>query len=222
MSLVNDALRRARDAQQQAPPPPPSQMQFRPIDTTSHARHNLALLIPAALAVVALLVLFFVWQWAQEHRRSGLQEARAFTPPASQMAITPQSASASMPETATAQAAVAEPVLSPQPDSSTTPVAASANSPAAPSIATLAYPPIAEQPQTNSTNLLAMSPLAPPKTPPLRLQAIVFDPKRPSALINGKTVFVGDKLGDSRVVAIDRESATIVGSGKTTVLTLEE
>jgi hypothetical protein len=63
---------------------------------------------------------------------------------------------------------------------------------------------------------------APPKTPPLRLQAIVFNPKQPSALISGKTVFVGDKLGDTRVVAIDRESATLVKSGQTNVLSLEE
>ena len=67
-----------------------------------------------------------------------------------------------------------------------------------------------------------MPPPVSPQTPPLRLQAIVFNPKRPSALISGKTVFVGDKVGNSRVVAIDQESATIAGAGKTNVLTLEE
>jgi hypothetical protein len=50
----------------------------------------------------------------------------------------------------------------------------------------------------------------------------VFNPKRPSAQINGKTLFIGDKLGDSRVVAIGQESATLVGAGKTNVLILPE
>ena len=60
-------------------------MQFRPVEPTQHARHSLALLVPAALAVVALLALFFVWQWAQEPRGARPQEARALTPTSSQI-----------------------------------------------------------------------------------------------------------------------------------------
>jgi hypothetical protein len=41
-------------------------------------------------------------------------------------------------------------------------------------------------------------------------------------MIGGKTLFVGDKLGDLRVVAIDKESATLVGAGQTNVLSLPE
>jgi hypothetical protein len=62
-----------------------------------------------------------------------------------------------------------------------------------------------------------------PATPaPLRLQAIIFNPRRPSAMISGKTLFIGDKLGDLRVAAISKESAILVGAGKTNVLTLAE
>ncbi|HOS76060.1 MAG TPA: hypothetical protein PKW12_12450, partial [Verrucomicrobiota bacterium] len=61
-----------------------------------------------------------------------------------------------------------------------------------------------------------------PKPPPLRLQAIIFDPRRPSAMINGKLVFLGDKVRDFRVARIDQESATLVGGGLTNVLTLLE
>jgi hypothetical protein len=39
-------------------------------------------------------------------------------------------------------------------------------------------------------------------------------------MIGGRTLFVGDKLGDLRVLAIDRESATLGGAGHTNVLTL--
>ena len=62
--------------------------------------------------------------------------------------------------------------------------------------------------------------MAPPKPAPLRLQAIVYNPKRPSVLISGKTLFIGDKLGDLRVAAIDQESATLVGVDQTNVFSL--
>jgi hypothetical protein len=67
-----------------------------------------------------------------------------------------------------------------------------------------------------------MAPPTPPKPAPLRLQAIIFTPKRPSAMISGRTLYVGDKLGDLRVVAIDKESATLTGAGQTNVLSLPE
>jgi len=54
------------------------------------------------------------------------------------------------------------------------------------------------------------------------LQAIVYSSTRPSAMIGGRTLFVGDKLGDMRVLAIDRDSATLAGLGQTNVLTLSQ
>ena len=62
----------------------------------------------------------------------------------------------------------------------------------------------------------------PPKPAPLRLQGIFFHPKRPSAIISGKTVFIGDKVGDLRVVAIEPDGATLVGAGQTNVLSLSQ
>jgi hypothetical protein len=41
-------------------------------------------------------------------------------------------------------------------------------------------------------------------------------------MISGKTLFIGDKLGDLRVVAISKESAILAGAGQTNVLTLSE
>ncbi len=79
---------------------------------------------------------------------------------------------------------------------------------------------VVREQESDATNSVAITP--PPKPAPLRLQAIVFNPQRPSALISGKTLFIGDKLGDARVVAIDQESATLVSAGKTNLLTLPE
>jgi hypothetical protein len=60
--------------------------------------------------------------------------------------------------------------------------------------------------------------------PAPKLQAIVYNPRNPSATINGKTVFVGEKVGEWKVAAIDKESATLVGlsGGETNILRLGE
>jgi hypothetical protein len=57
-----------------------------------------------------------------------------------------------------------------------------------------------------------------PKTSLPRLQGIFFHATRPSAIMNGKSVFVGDKVGEFRVTAITRDSATVVGAGQTNIL----
>jgi len=41
-------------------------------------------------------------------------------------------------------------------------------------------------------------------------------------MIGGKTLFVGDKVGDLRIVAIGKDSATLAGGGQTNVLSLAE
>jgi hypothetical protein len=39
-------------------------------------------------------------------------------------------------------------------------------------------------------------------------------------MISGRTLFIGDRLGGLRLVAIDRQSATLIGHGRTNVLSL--
>lgn len=220
MSLVNDALRRAKEVQQQAAPPPPSQMQFRPVEPGQRGRHGLGLMVPAALAVVVLLALFFVWQWAQGGKATGLQEARALTRPAVQTTIAPQPVSPSVAAATPAPAPPSEPSPPLQPEFLPASATGLADSLAAPASVTPTSSMVATEQESEATNSAAITP--PPKPAPLRLQAIIFNPKRPSALISGKTLFIGDKLGDSRVVAIDQDSATLVGGGKTNVLSLPE
>lgn len=64
-------------------------------------------------------------------------------------------------------------------------------------------------------------PPAPPALPPLRLQAVFYTPPRPSAMIGGETVRVGDSVRDLQVVAIGSTSILLVGAGRTNFLTLE-
>ena len=210
MSLINDALRRAKDAQQQTPLPPSPELPFRPVEPAQQrARRGLGLLLPVALTAVALLALILVWEWNRTGGTATPTEVNArtarvahATPPALALAAQP--------------APGQEPASPPALATDTTATLATDATPAP------ADEPLASVQESEATNAPAMTPPPPPKPAPLRLQAIIFTPKRPSAMISGKTLYVGDKLGDLRVVAIDKESATLAGAGQTNVLSLPE
>ena len=212
MSLINDALRRAKDAQQQAPLSSSPDLPFRPVEPAQQrARRGLGLLLPAALAVVAILVLFVAWQWAQQGGPVMPREAAARTArPAQTPAEAPLKPAGV--DTAAAVAAIVSPPQLPPPVSAATPVGEATTG--------VTNPPVADTQVSQATDAAPVAAPEPPKPAPLRLQAIFFSPKRPSVIISGKTAFVGDKLGDLRVVAIDQESATLAGAGQTNVLSL--
>lgn len=44
---------------------------------------------------------------------------------------------------------------------------------------------------------------------PLKVQGIFFRTNDPSAIINGQTVFVGDRVGKARITAIEKQSVTV-------------
>lgn len=178
MSLINDALKRAKQAQQQKPPEAPP-MQFRPVEAGQQPKKSNAG-IWIAVAVIALLAIGFVFRQTRKNGFGSPKEAKA-------REIVP-----------------ANPA--PQETAPVTPTNAPAPNP--------------NELASHDTNAPAVDE-APAKPAP-KLQAVVYQPKRPSAIISGKSVFVGDKVGDFRVVAITRESATLVGGGQTNLLVLGE
>lgn len=60
MSLINDALKRAREAQPQSPPPQAS-LQLRPAEPAPAANRGMGMIVPAVIAFLALIGVFFVW-----------------------------------------------------------------------------------------------------------------------------------------------------------------
>lgn len=181
MSLINDALKRARQAQQpHTPDAPQLRVQFRPVEPAQQPKkRNPAIWI--AVVVVAVLAIGFVSRQLTRENSSGApKEAKA-------REIVP-----------------ANPI--PQ-ETATLPAPTNAPIPNASELASQEPAPIVDE--------------APPKPAP-KLQAVVFDLKRPSAIISGKSVFIGDKVGDFRVAAITRESATLIGGGQTNLLVLGE
>jgi hypothetical protein len=55
---------------------------------------------------------------------------------------------------------------------------------------------------------------------PTRVQGIGYDPVHPWAIIDGHTVYPGDKVDGMRVTAISRDSITLAGNGQTNTLIL--
>jgi len=62
--------------------------------------------------------------------------------------------------------------------------------------------------------------VVPSKPPEPKLQGILFAATRPCAIVDGKTVFVGDHVGEFRVVAISKDSVTLQSETETNVLSL--
>jgi hypothetical protein len=55
----------------------------------------------------------------------------------------------------------------------------------------------------------APPPPPPPPLPQLKLQGIFYTPPQPSAIVNGKTVFLGDSVGDFTVKEITKNSVLL-------------
>ena len=73
---------------------------------------------------------------------------------------------------------------------------------------------------TNVT--VAIADPTPPKPAMPKLQGIFYRPARPSAVISGKNVFIGSRVGEFEVLAITQENVTIGSATQTNVLSLAE
>ncbi len=207
MSLINDALKRAN----QQPPPPPGGPALRPATPEAAPRRGMGLVVPILFVVLALGGLFYVWQSREKEDLT----ASARVPAGPQNPANEPAPPAPAPRPAAVQ-----PAPAPAPAVSTVPGLAAATNVIAQAAALAAAPAPVNAVMEPAPQPAPAEPSAPPKPAPLKLQVIVFDPARPSATINGRTVFVGDKLGPFRVSAITRDSVTLSGSGLDTRLSL--
>jgi hypothetical protein len=214
MSLINDALKRARESQAQAPPPPPRNLEFKPVEPGQMVNHGPSLTLIAIACIALILAGLLAWQWLHKSASAPSPVVAKAAPPDQ---IAPPAPTLSVPP-APAPAAVPVPAKAPEPaaPAETKLVASAVTTPSEAPIA--AAKPIQEV----ATVSASVTEIAPPKPAPPKLQAIVYRHTRPSAMISGKTLFVGDKYGDWRLVAISEESATLVGGGLTNVLILPQ
>jgi hypothetical protein len=200
MSLINEALKRAKEAQNTAAPAP--SLEFRPVDPAAANHRNQRLMLLVTMGVVVLLAILLIWQMSQTSRSS--RQASAAERPVRNAPIAAK-VDAPAPVVLTRDEA-------PAPKQAAQPEAAAVSS-ALPEVSKVAV----SEPQVSTP----APEIVPPPKPAPRLQSIIYNPNRPSAMINGKFVLVGDKFGEWRVTRIDQDSATLVGNGLTNVLVLD-
>ena len=171
MSLVNDALKRAKEAQKENPPPTPP-LEFRPVQPAQEGRPNSPVFfIGAVLGLVVMVGLggLLLWGVTQQRNQSLQVEAKG--------------------------APVETPVK--------------------------VEPPPASTPEEAMTNTLPAAVVEPPM-PEFKLQGIFYNPRSPSAVVNGRTVYVGDKVEGFQVYVITPAKVTLGNATRTNVLSLSQ
>lgn len=209
MSLINDALKRARQAQQKQPASLVPGTSLRPVDgarTKSFGRGLLFGIVVVVLVAIAVGVwLIANYRDAKPVPVTGTKQEATSTPLAQAPAPKPA-------QTSTQPAS--KPIEPPQ---ASVPVVTSA-SPAQPaSNATPVAKPSAPTSTAAVEATVARQTIAWPK-----LQGILYRPDHPSALLNNKAVSIGEHSGEFLVVAIDRQSVTLARAGQTNVLRLAQ
>ena len=200
MSLINDALKRATQSPASSPnaPTPEPHPPMKPVDY--HRGGLPRYFFPALLAVLAGACWFIV---------KGVQATR--------LASVPLPIHAREPQPTPPSDAEALALSGTAPTSASTP-AVDDSAPAAP-IPNRNFS--LEDAPSASAPPAAAAPVETTKATALKLQGVFFRTANPSAMVNGKTVFVGSRVSGATVKAITRESVTLEADGQTTVLTLE-
>ncbi len=188
MSLINDALKRAKQTQQANPPTTPS-LEFRPVEPAQgEGRRTSLLLVGLSLVIVAIVGMCAALVWYVSQKNGPALRVEA---------------SADQKQPAPHTNAPTQPAPKPTP-----PVTVAEPAAAAP--ATI---------ENLESTVAASDPL---KLAPLKLQGIFFNPKNPSAVVNGKTVYLGERVAGFFVLAMSPSSVTFANSTATNVLSLSE
>jgi hypothetical protein len=192
MSVINDVLDRVEEVDDGTTSLSISNLELRPLDLMRPGKRGARLTFPS-LVYAFVLFTFLVLGVLFLRALNNRIHARATTPASAEavVAATPESA-------APAPLNVAGPT------------------PIAPAAGAAAPPPETAVPGAPA----AVSETAPPELVPLRLQAVFYTPSRPSAIVSGQTVFVGDRIRGFRVTQIRQNSATLVGDDQTIELKL--
>jgi len=210
MSLINDALKRAKQGQQQNPF---GGQPIRPLQPADYAaRSNYPLRFALAVLLVAALALsgWFFWKWwrssGESHQTAGGESTTA----------------------AENSKTSAKPVQRKQLIKVSTNIVVRTNSVGSPQSEALAQVVSSNSsisaPQTNAAAFASPTNVAAPAPPSpfadLKLQSIIFSEDKRAAGINGELLYVGDEIRGARVRKIERQSVTVERNGETNVLRL--
>lgn len=225
MSLINDALKRARlgqkksddsppDSPPETPPEtPPDTPPLEPVESDSTPKRS-----PKVLMVLCILLLgcglWFVWKWWNSPAQPVLPELAQTTvtnaaPASSDTQVPPVELAETTTNEVEASVADATPVLS----ETNAIMALEDSEPVSPPVETNVQEIVAAPPPEPTEPPIVLQPSRRVTFPPLKLQGIFFRMKNPSVLINNLTLFIGDKVAGVSVVEIHRTKVTLELNG---------
>jgi flagellar basal body-associated protein FliL len=194
MSLINDALRKARKAQ---PAGNASGPDLLPVEADAGGRGGSIFTLPFIIAVVLVMAGVLIWAWYRAGSVDLVVRGN------------------------TGAATVSEAKRANEPTKIVAPRVA-AKTETATSVTTVASTPaVVASTDAGLTNVLTVAEAPKPAVTVYKLEGIFYSAKKPTAVINGDLVSVGSRVEAGRVVAIDEESATVVTeAGETNLLVL--
>ena len=249
MSLINDALKRANQAQKKQawqPAPRPLVSPLKPVESRPSGGISAFTVLTGALVLVLALAGWFLWSWANS-RSANVAVATApskvvpitpppakavANPPPAPMIVTEPTPATTSPANIAAQTRPAikvntnlvirtNPLLANAVSQATPPAPVEATSSAIPpATAASETPPTVIEPGTPAP-VSAPAVASKPEFPALKLQGIFYRASDPSVLINGRTLLIGDSVEQAKILKIERESVTLEWNGQTKVLSLE-
>jgi hypothetical protein len=252
MSLINDALKQAKQAQDSSPSVTTPGLEFRAPSRSGHySRPGRGLMTPVLIACAVIAIAFGMWKFypvgahpapivantppqiatvAPPTPAAPVVPTPAVAVPVSQPAAVATVATvATVPPVVATSPVVKPPEPKPRETPATEPTATinlAAITPIVPDFEIDTLPNIiVVKPESASAPRAVVAPpapavVAPPKPTVPKLQGIVFSPTRPSAMISGRTLFLGDKFGDQKVARIEVDSVTLVSATQTNVMSL--
>jgi hypothetical protein len=227
MSLINDALKRAKQAQQRRTPSVVSDPPLEPVVHAASAPWANVWALTAAAIVTLLLSCWFIGLWWRTSRQvvSGQTSTRATTErvvsepktkaaeartPALDPTNAPSKTSITESPSVTAVASIA--ALS---------SAISTNKASASSVTNANAPTSGGQIPELAKNNAALEPVSSEQlASQFKLQGIFYRTSKASAVINGQTLFAGDEIDGAKVVSIERSGVRLLMSGRTNLLKL--
>jgi hypothetical protein len=196
MSSIHDSLNNAGQVRSKDDAPAAESAQS-PAECPAAPRRQSNLPLTALIAAVMLLSGYMMVEWFRADSGELKVRARSYD-------------------------SAVKPVSAPQPGSHPAPIPARLED-AKPAATVSANAVAAEKPAAVSAPTEVPATVEPPKPAPVtyKLQGILYLPGHSSAVINGKTVYAGERVADSRVVSIDKETVVLVNNaGQTNLLEL--
>jgi hypothetical protein len=226
MSLINDALRRAGDADRKRRKPPPPTPTLEPVQPKKPGSHGLVWLAGLLILTLALGGVI-VWRGTQNNPRIARSPRETAAPSLRSTNSPPTRVNTALPGS---QPVATQPPAAPVPtikvntnvtlreNSTTTPPAT------IPETADDTAPQYSPTPQDrvipNTNDVTAGSSPETPAFPELKLQSIIYRERNPAALINGQMVGVNDVVSGATIKDIERQRVTVEWNGSNRALTL--